>query len=285
MKLLVHLHVYYHDQLDWFLEQLSHIDGCSWDLTVTWSGEHPQSEAAVRVFRPDARILPVENVGYDIWPFLYVLQNTDLTAYDGVMKLHTKNTDERANKINGIKLSGTQWRDCLVLPLLESPQQFRKALHQLESNPRCGMVCSGFLIRQPSRYLPEDSADLEKEMSRIGLKCSDRRFCAGAMFLARSAAFLPLQSIALSESDFKAGGSHAIGTLAHIYERIISNVVSAGGYALVPADYHRLSYAFWRIGRCIGSLLKNIFALNHSKIDGKKYLTLFGFTFPLSKTL
>ena len=282
MKLLVHLHVYYHDQLDWFLEQLSHIDGCPWDLTVTWSGEHPQSEATVRAFRPNARILPVNNVGYDIWPFLYVLQNTDLTAYDAVLKLHTKNADARTNKINGLKLSGTQWRDCLVLPLLESPKQFRRVLRQMETHPRCGMVCSGFMIRQPSRYLAEDSVELEKEMRRIGLECSDRRFCAGAMFLARAVALLPLQKIALSEADFEAGSSHSVGTLAHTYERILSIVVSAGGYTLVPADYRRISFAFWRIGRGIGALLKNIFALNHSKIDGKKYLTLFGFTFPLS---
>ena len=282
MKLLVHLHIYYHDQLDWFLEQLSYIAGCPWDLVVTWSGEHPQSETAVRAFRPDARILPVNNVGYDIWPFLHVLQTTDLTAYDWVMKLHTKNTDARTNKINGIKLSGTQWRDSLVLPLLESPRQFQRVLRQMEKHPRCGMICSGFLIRQPSRYLPEDSVDLEKEMRRIGLESQDRRFCAGAMFLARTAAYFPLQHIALSETDFEAGTSHTIGTLAHTYERIISIAISAAGYTLVPADYRRLSYACWRIGRCVGALLKNIFALNHSKIDGRKYLTLFGFTFSIS---
>ena len=38
-RLLVHLHVYYPEQLPWFVEKLSHINGCEWDLYVTCSRE------------------------------------------------------------------------------------------------------------------------------------------------------------------------------------------------------------------------------------------------------
>lgn len=282
MKLLVHLHIYYHEQLDWYLEKLSYIKACPWDLVVTWSGEHPQSEAKIRAFRPDAHILPVSNAGYDIWPFLHILKTLPLDAYDAVLKLHTKNTDERTNIINGIRLSGTKWRDCLVLPLLESTGQFQKTLQCLEKDPQCGMLCSGYLIRQPSRYLPEDSCALDAEMQRIGLQSKDRRFCAGSMFLARISPYLPLKDLDLSEADFESGASsHAIGTMAHIYERIISIAVSAEGYRLKPAPYRCTAYFFWKCGRTLGLILKQIFEINHSHIDGKKYITLLGVTFPL----
>ena len=36
MKLLVHLHVFYHDQVPWFLERLRSLDGYDWDLIVTF---------------------------------------------------------------------------------------------------------------------------------------------------------------------------------------------------------------------------------------------------------
>jgi len=34
-KLLVHLHLYYHDQLDNMIEKLKNIQICEWDLYVT----------------------------------------------------------------------------------------------------------------------------------------------------------------------------------------------------------------------------------------------------------
>ena len=282
MKLLVHLHVYYHDQLPWFLERLAGIGGCDWDLAVTWSGTHPESEEMLRSFRSDAMMLPVENAGYDIWPFLKVLSTVDLSAYAWVLKLHTKRIDNHVDRINGIRLRGTQWRDLLVNPLLEGPAQFRKVFALLQEKEDAGMVCSGFLIRRCSPFLTEDGRALEDELERIGMKAKERKFCAGAMFLSRMEPFRRLAFLGLTAEDFGASAaSHRTGTLAHVYERILGIAVLSCGYRILPAPYRRGAYCLWKAGRCIGEGLKRILALNRSHIDGRKYLTLLGFTFPL----
>ena len=73
-RLLVHLHVYYHDQVVYFIEKMKNISGCEWDLLVTYSEYDGRTEALIREFRPDAGFLKVENVGYDVWPFISVLK-------------------------------------------------------------------------------------------------------------------------------------------------------------------------------------------------------------------
>ena len=65
MKVLVHLHVYYLDQVPYFLEKLSSIGGCQWDLVVTSSSLPPREESLLREFKPDVRFIQAENVGYD----------------------------------------------------------------------------------------------------------------------------------------------------------------------------------------------------------------------------
>ena len=77
-RLLVYLHLYYHEQLPFFLERLSSVDGCNWDLVVSWSEENEESERLLRAFRPDVTILKVANVGYDIWPFIAMLRAVDI---------------------------------------------------------------------------------------------------------------------------------------------------------------------------------------------------------------
>ena len=58
------------------------------DVVVTYSAPAALEEAR-RCF-PDARFVECENVGYDVWPFLKVLNETDLSGYSHVLKLHTK---------------------------------------------------------------------------------------------------------------------------------------------------------------------------------------------------
>ena len=48
MKLLVHLHVFYHDQVPWFLERLRSLDGYDWDLIVTFCEADAAMEKAVK---------------------------------------------------------------------------------------------------------------------------------------------------------------------------------------------------------------------------------------------
>ena len=90
-RLLVHLHLYYHNQLEYMLQKLANINNCDWDLFVTVCEKNQNSIDKIKSLKPDAKIIKVDNKGYDIWPFLQVLNFVDLKNYDYILKIHTKN--------------------------------------------------------------------------------------------------------------------------------------------------------------------------------------------------
>ena len=122
MKLLVHLHIYYHNQVDYFIKKLSNIHGCDWDLIVTYVEENNESFNKIKNFKPDAQFKKAENIGYDVWPFIQVLRQIDLNDYDYIIKLHTKNCSSKPDIFNK---TGYYWRDHLVNPLIGSKRIFK----------------------------------------------------------------------------------------------------------------------------------------------------------------
>lgn len=279
MKLLVHLHLYYRDQLPWFLEKLSHLEE-PWSLVVTMTEEDAEAEALIRGLKADARFLRVENAGYDVWPFMAALRTIDPEAYPLVMKLHTKNRNDTGYTVNGLRLMGYQWRDYLVDALLKTPAQARRVRTLMENDARTGMVCEGCLIRRPGKRDPEDGALLEAECRKFGIRPEGRRFCAGTMFLARTASFKPLIDSELTASSFAGpSASHTSGSLAHVYERILSFLPQEGGMRLKGVSTHPLRQAYVRVTKAVEPALKQVFALERVGPDESKQLTLLGLKF------
>ena len=281
MKLLVVFHVYYQDQIPWFIDKMRNIHGCEWDLVVTCSSLEQDSQALISSFKPDTRFITCENAGYDIWPFLDVLQQVSLDNYDLVMKLHTKsNFGDTVLRFNGIKMTGTLWRDLLVDAMLQDKARFEKVLNQFGKSSRTGMICSGKLFIAPQSY-PEDKELLDNEMNRIGLQCKDHRFCAGTMMIFRASLLknaLPLGTY--TASLFPSAASHSGATLAHVYERILSILVPAKGYKVYHTDTDLPFLLKFYLRKPIGALG---LIFNLQRKDGVKYLTLFGLRFPLDK--
>lgn len=276
-RLLAYLHVYYHEQIPWFLEKLSHIGGCEWDLVVSWSVPSPESEKLIRAFKADVRFIQVENVGYDIWPFISVLRCVDLDAYDYILKLHTKNSSKKRSRINGLNLRGYRWRDLLVDALLGSPEQFRSVWETVNGDPEMGIACNAALVCPLTKGLPEDTDPLYAEMERIGLKTRDLRFCGGTMFLARTAPLRLIRDSDLTAASFSAAPvSHAYGSLAHIYERIITYMITAQGYKIYPIESHPAALRKVKIHALTQPVISWLFALERRGPERHKYLVIFG---------
>lgn len=127
MKILVHLHLYYHEQLDWFLAKLKNIT-CPYDLYVTYVDKNKLSEQKLKSFKPDVKLIKVENRGYDVYPFWQVLQRINLDDYNYVLKLHTKNFRNVPWKKDEILYKGYDWRNDLIEPLIGSRFIFKKNL-------------------------------------------------------------------------------------------------------------------------------------------------------------
>ena len=60
-KVLVHLHLYYQDQLLYFLEKLKNINNCTWDLVITVCEHNEEIKQKILEFKPDAQIILVKN--------------------------------------------------------------------------------------------------------------------------------------------------------------------------------------------------------------------------------
>lgn len=281
-RILVILHIYYHDQVDYFIDKLKNINGCEWKLIVTYSTPDEATFRKIKTLRPDAILMPAENVGYDVWPFIKVIKSIDIQEYDYIMKLHTKNTSVAKHRINGITLRGATWRNILVDSILKSRKHFLKCLEILNNDPQIGMLCSYELLKGTSVRLPEDNILLQREARRIGLNAECKMFCAGTMFIVKPSC---LNTIKKAQLDHYSWGtetrSHSKATLAHVYERIFGSVVSESGMKIKGITPYPLNSLRTSIHKSLSPALKSIITIDRYAIDGKKRLTVFGKKFPL----
>lgn len=283
-RLLVVFHVFYHDQVDYFIDKLRNINACQWDLVVTCSTCSEETESKLKAFVPDVRIIQVENVGYDIWPFVKALRIVDLTGYSLVLKLHTKNVNVPRWKANGLKMRGAQWRNVLVDSLLRSPEQFRRCLELFCRHNDTGMVCSYELLVGLTQRRREDLFMLKDEAERLGIDVKGGRFCAGTMFVVRTECMKKIIEGPVDEESWPSySPSHSKGTLAHVYERLLSLSVTDCGYKIRTLTAYKRHFAGVFIHNVFSPLLKALFTVDRYGEDGRKYLTVLGMRFPLSR--
>ena len=242
-KLLVILHMYYPDQVDYFVRKLGNICGCDWKLVVTYTEYDAVAFRTIRDFVPDAEFMKVENIGYDIWPFIKVIKKTDLAGYDYILKLHTKGSTP-GYRINGLRMRDYRWRDLLVDAILGSPAKFRACLECFEKTPKAGIICSYELKQDLHSRLPENGVLLRREKERIGLVSG------------RSEAY------------------------AHVYERLLCIMVQAAGYEMYSVRAGMLSSLSVFVHNTIGRALSFLFCIDRDE-DGRKFIMLFGFKFSL----
>lgn len=276
VKLLVIFHLYYEDQLDFFLEKMHSINGCEWDLIVTGPEHDENVRNRISEFKPGAVFLTTSNLGYDIWPFIAAIKSVRLEDYDLLLKLHTKNSNICGTRVNGIRMRGYEWRDILVGGLLGSGTVFKNALDSFD-DPSVGLVCNRTILKEVSNGLYEDLRPLEEELAYLGITTEDRHFCAGTMFMARVMPYKILQSDKVVESKFAAGVSHARGSMAHIYERIISILVADAGYVPLGLSVDSFRDFRVRLHDMFTPVLSWVFALSRKGEESHKYLTIFGF--------
>ncbi len=282
-KVLVIFHVYYVDQVPFFIDKMRNIHGVEWDLLVTGSTVTDQVRRSVLDFKPDAAFLETENVGYDVWPFICAVKSVDLSQYALIVKIHTKNMDENASiRFNGRNFNGPLWRDTMVDALLGNRENFTKVVKAFEDD-RVGLAYSIDVNVRSRGTTIEDSSMLIDEMARIGIKPRSMEYCAGTMFAVRASAMSYLQRDDIDASMFPASGaSHSNGTMAHVYERILSIAIGAQGYKKILLCNDLGRYVHLKIRTASQPLLEWIFSVNHFGDRGDKYLTIFGIKIKLS---
>lgn len=281
-RVLVVLHVYYEQLVDYYLDCLKNINGCEWDLTVTGHGLGESTRRKVLALKPDASFIETANKGYDVWPFICAIKQTDLDRYSFVIKLHTKNQDGRKTCINGIQMNGEEWRSELVDTLLGSEDRFRNLSKIFRTRRNVGLAYSMTADRRVGLRTMEDTELLDSEMARLSIRPRARRFCAGTMFAVRASALKWLMDERISEDIFRtSGASHAAGTMAHTYERLLCLAVTAQGYSTARLKNSLGRYIYLKSRELTQPSLEWMFSIRYLE-DRCKYLTVCGFHFRLS---
>ncbi|MBQ6515766.1 hypothetical protein IJI31_01150 [bacterium] len=243
-KVLVHLHLFYLNQWSYFAEKLSNIDDCDWDLFVTVCPNEDdydeyekfeETQKDILSFKPDAKIITVENAGYDILPFLNVLKSVNLDDYDFVLKLHTKGMRNEVLNFNGIPFCGAFWMKRLVDSMLYSKEIFTQNLKIL-SREEYGMVVDSFFYINLQNY-PEDTTLLDELKKQLNIKSQHRKFLAGSMFFIKASILKRLLNLNISCPGKTATGN--IGTIFHAVERVFTILTDDEGYNIytVPMFY------------------------------------------------
>jgi len=254
VKLAVILHSYYSELRPELDACLANLD-VPYDLFVTEAG--------------------TGNRGFDIWPFLRVLNDLDLSEYTHVLKLHTKRDVGTPVSFNGMEVSGSMWRDWL-LSIVRTPEAWA-AMKARIAEAGVGMVAAAECILD--RWATEGreertmyDAAVREAAQRFG--CPEKAFrradfVGGTMFLARSEALRPLQG-RFAESDFEVSNAeHLSNSFAHVAERLIGFAVTAAGFRIeCPAgDLERRRRGFHQLQ--LKNALKNFFYQNRMTSRGR----------------
>lgn len=233
MKLAVHLHLYYLEQLPEILKNLNSLDGQNYDLFVTMVEKNQEAEQAIKSFNPDAKIMIVPNLGYDVGPFIEFLHQINLDDYDYILKIHTKgNKSKNHTWLNGNRLDNQLWKQILYDALLKDKERVKHNLAILEENPDIGMLSSKYCITDEKRTYQKLLPQINESLQQCGFEKVERvRFVAGTMFYVRAKLLKPLLKYTIkdfTESD----GNVKEGTFAHVVERLLGALVLAQGYTV-----------------------------------------------------
>lgn len=234
-KVLVQVHVFHEDLWPTLREYLANITK-DFDLYVTLVRRNASTEKCILEEYPFAHIIHVDNRGFDVAPFITVLNSISLDDYSYVIKLHTKRDMPVGCSLEGSELGGSLWRAKLLI-FLSSRAAFQRTVEIFEHNPRIGMIAHPDLIipvdeahAYIDRYAHRGQANFIK---KHGWEPADYTFVAGTMFMARAYIFEKLQGL-LTSDDFPLSNSTHESQLAHVMERVMGYLVLSHDLTIHP---------------------------------------------------
>lgn len=268
---LVHLHLFYKELWPELKTCILNIRDYPFVLFVTLVEHDEEIEKDIKNTFPDVKFLLVENVGYDIYPFLKVLSQIDLNDFSYVIKLHSKRNVKNINPF--VWYAGTKWRYSL-LKFISSRTLFNKTISVLENNSSIGMHGSNVCIT--NRFTDEKRAQREtfNYIEKKDFKKCNYNFVAGSMFMVRACILRPLKDLNLSSKDFVVSdSSHETCQLAHILERFCGFIVKSQGYKISDCTLSPLSSSFVFFFLCLRKIIMSfIFSVritNSNKLNVK----------------
>lgn len=234
-RVLVIIHIYYSNQVDLILDKLRNIT-LPYDLYCSIGNQKEREGIKTRILKvnQNAHIVDIANVGYDVWPFIHIINSVDLSNYAYIVKLHTKR-DIDENRLmelgNGFCVGpGDHWRNNLYA-FVSTKENFNKCIAALK-DPKVGM-CARFniihnapnhcgVIDYAKTYYPQYMPDIDSYS-----------FVAGTMFVAKTEPFQMLKDMNINEQLFKKPTTIHETQFAHVVERTIGAAIYKSGMVII----------------------------------------------------
>lgn len=222
--ILVHLHIYYPHLYKELREYVSNISPHKFDLFVTMVEEHSDIISDIKATFSNAKIEIVENRGYDVGPFIRVLNQVNLDDYSYVVKLHTKRDMAKGSLLHYFDVSGSKWRN-YALDFISTANKFKYCIQEFEKNNNLGMVSNYHLIFNKELYDKNAKKEVIQLLNKLGYQDTAYGFVAGTMFVVRAKLLNPLLRLQLNIKDFDIPDKKHSSTLAHTIERLLGCLV------------------------------------------------------------
>lgn len=226
-KALVVIHFYYTKQTDLILQLLNNIS-IPYDLycTIGNDTDYDYIKQKISETHPNVNIVKTANLGYDVWPFIHIINSIDLSKYDYIIKLHSKRDINKQDLFqignNFLFKPGSQWRDNLC-EFLKNKDNFNKCLEALE-NTNIGMCARFNLIHNAPNHCGVIDIAKDKWPEYL-LDISNYSFVAGTMFIAKTKPFQIIKNMNITEDLFEEPRQKHYTQFAHLMERMFGAII------------------------------------------------------------
>lgn len=225
----VHLHLFYVDLLDEFVEFFNNIP-VAFDLFISCvdgkSVEYIKQKSSQISNVRKVTVRKMKNRGRDIAP-LYVGFGSEIKNYKYFLHVHSK-------KSKHIKEGGADWRQYSLRALVGSDKTVARILSYFENGSNVGLV-----YPNPDGYIPATGYTWlgNKDAGKAFLESIGCEFVnglisypAGSFFWARTDAIHQLFDMNMKLGMFPKEAGQVDGTFAHVLERALDGIIKKNGY-------------------------------------------------------
>jgi len=230
-RILVCVHLFYMEAWPIIQKYLENLSPYQYDLIVTYINTHHDEKTLdkIKAFKPNTIFHKYPNQGFDIGPFITVLQKINLDAYDIVFKIHSKGVNTAFRFVYNQIFKFDDWFYNLLDGIL-SGINCHKTIDTLLNNNKIGIIAAKNLIITDPKHKQTLTEQFAKQL-HIDLP-KNYHYIAGTMFALKSKCLMPTKNLHLQIHDFSET-KRGTFSLAHAMERIICAQPEAQGYKIL----------------------------------------------------
>jgi lipopolysaccharide biosynthesis protein len=216
-------HVYYTDLADEIIEAFLR---CGTLDSVVITTPTPTDELLIDALeklskeRPalNIAVLPIKNLGRDIYPFMQAIQHKYVRDCDVFLKIHTKKS------LHLDEYKGRNWRQQLLTSLCPNKDQTSQIAAALHNSDDVWIACPEAFTAGNESW-GKNKKNVKTLAERINAKVSKNLvFAAGSMFWARKEVALALQNLRIDEHEYHKRHDQLDGAIPHAVERLFGVV-------------------------------------------------------------